>query len=351
MDAGQTWTAIDGSGCQCLPAASTILRTALAENAAGTTLYASFAPTSDASGSLYSTTDGGTTWVELSQPCTSGCLDWYRDAIAVSPTNPLVLYASGAGLYELTDGGKTWNASSGQPVYADQHAFAFSKDGSRMYLADDGGIFVTTDPTDANASFTSLNTTMNTMTFYPGSRFCPESLKSLLAGSQDHGVNLYLGELSWPNGEQSGFCGDGGSLYVDPQGLYAYAHCQGGAAHWAANPTGDASTTSWVAAQNGINPSDPWPWVADIRPTRRPSRPFTRGPTTCINRPTPPRRGPPSLLTLRPVGDSHHRRVAHGMKYYLYGANDGTVSVTHNALTGTAADVDEAEWSAQPFDQ
>ena len=266
-DSGQTWVAVNGASGSSVPSPPAVFRTALAENAAGTKLYAAFAR-SDFSdpGSIYSSPDGGQHWTALAS--TGGGIDWYRDAIVVSPVNANVIFATGADLFQSVDGGKTWtdlNSISSNQQYADQHNFAFTADGSHLYLADDGGVFVSANPNSANAAFTSLNETINTLTFYPGFSFSGTDPSSLLAGAQDHGLDLWTGSLGWPNGEQSGYCGDGGSAYIDPAGEYAYAHCQGGPANWVANPTGDSSTTSWVAAQAGIDSSDNQPWVADIK--------------------------------------------------------------------------------------
>ena len=339
-DSGQTWVAIDGSGANAVPVNTAVLRTALAEDAAGTTLYAGFAPfNGTAPGYLYSTTNGGATWTQLPLPSGADVLDYYRNAIAVVPTNSQVLYASGAALYESTDGGQTWIVINvGSPIYFDQHAFAFSPGGTQMYLADDGGIFVTSDPTDANPIFTSLNKTINTNTFYPGFSILPGQPNSLLAGSQDHGIGLYTGALAWPGGWN--FCGDGGAAYVDPQGMYAYAHCEGAGsgANWMASPDA-SSSTSWIPAQSGISTSDRWPWVADIKGDPQNVSTVYTG-TNHLYRSTnfaaswtsisPDLTAGSSTLTTIGISPTDSNTI-------YTGAGDGTVSVTTNALSGASA--------------
>ncbi len=338
-DSGQTWTPIDGSGAGTIPTPANVFRTALAESADGTTLYAAFANSSlTAPGLIYSTTNKGTSWTQLATPSPDG-IDWYRDSIAVSPTNPQVLYAAGIGLYESTDGGQTWVKNTGGVLYADQHSIVFSADGSRLYVADDGGIFSSTAPTVASATFASLNSSINTMTFYPGFSLSPTTSNWLLAGSQDHGLNLYTGSVAWQNGEQSGFCGDGGSVYIDPKGTYAYAHCKGGSADWTANATADASVTSWVAAQTGISTTDREPWVADIKGDQQTvSTVYTvtdrlyqsvnnAASWTAISGDLTA-----GQSTLTTIGIS----PTNGNTIYT-GAGDGTVSVTTNALSGTSS--------------
>lgn len=333
-DAGQTFKTMNGTGANSVPAPSAVLRTALAEDASGT-LYAAFARSDyGAPGSLYKSSDGGQNWIKLTAP---NSLDWYRNAIAVVPSNPKVMYASGASLWESTDGGNTWTAVGGQS-YADQHAFAFSADGSLLYLADDGGVFVNTDPAAAFASFTSLNETINTLTFYPGFSILAGNSKSALAGSQDHGVNLYLGELAWPNGEQSGFCGDGGSVYIDPKGMSAYAHCEGGSANWVSNATGGKESTAWVAAEDGISTQDRWPFVADIKGDFRNVSTVYTGTNRLYRSTNSGALWTPISPDLTDGGTISTIGVSPFDSNTLYvGSNDGKLSVTHNAAAGDSA--------------
>ena len=220
-DSGQTWTAVGGTGANVLPAPGTVARVALAEDSAGTTLYAAVALNNGGDndngtpGSIYESTDGGANWTDLGSPSATDGPDWYRDAIAVDPANSSVIYTSGISLYVSLDGGKTW-AAAGNGVYADQHAFAFSADGSRMYAADDGGIFVTTTPASATPAFSSLNNAVGTMTFYPGFSVFPSDQAQLLAGAQDHGLDLYQGAPLWTQ-TALGYCGDGGARLYRPQ--------------------------------------------------------------------------------------------------------------------------------------
>jgi photosystem II stability/assembly factor-like uncharacterized protein len=271
LDAGQTWAPADGTGTNVLPAANTVARMAITEDASGKTLYAAVALDnsndngSGNPGSIYKSIDGGANWTNLGPPSASDGPDWYRDAIAVDPANTNVIYTTGINLYRSTDGGKTWTGYGfGSPgLYSDQHAIVFSANGSQMYVADDGGIFVTNDPADTSPSFSSLNETLNTMTFYPGFSISPNDEAQLLAGSQDHGLDLYQGYAMWG---EVGLCGDGGAAYIDSEGSYAYGHCPG-ANTWIANSSGVTSMTNWQLADTGINPNntDDQPWVADIK--------------------------------------------------------------------------------------
>jgi len=335
-DAGVTWKPLNGTGANIVPALSAVLRTSITEDVTGANLFVAFARSDFGSpGSVFHSTDGGANWTQLASP---SALDWYRNAIAVVPNNPKVLYATGAGLYESVDGGATWNAVGGQ-AYADEHAFAFTPDGKTMYLTDDGGVFVNTNPAAASANFVSLNTTINTLTFYPHFSILAGKPKSMLGGSQDHGLNLYLGELAWPNGEQSGFCGDGNGVYIDPKGEYAYAHCQGGSANWAVNPTGDASTNSWVAGQTGIDVSDRTGWVADIEGDQKNLSIVYTG-TYRLYRSTNNAADWTAISPDLTYGNGVISTIAvspSDSNTVYVGSDDGKISVTNNATAGAAA--------------
>lgn len=56
---------------------------------------------------VYKSTDGGETW----SPANRGMIDYRITALAVDPANPQIVYASGDGgeLFKSTDGGQSWN--------------------------------------------------------------------------------------------------------------------------------------------------------------------------------------------------------------------------------------------------
>jgi photosystem II stability/assembly factor-like uncharacterized protein len=269
-DSGQTWAPIGGTGTQSLPAVSPTGRVALTETADGTTLYAAAAnKLSDdnfggPAGSIYVSTDAGAHWTNLGNVNTWDGSDWYRNAIAVDPVNPKILYVAGVNLYQSANGGKTWSVGEYDwGVYADQHAIAFSADGQMAYVADDGGVFSSKTPAAANPAFSSLNSTLGTMTYYPGFAVTSNPDLQVIAGAQDHGIDMYQGNLQWT---ETSYCGDGGAAYADASGNFAFVHCPG-ANVWAISPDPQQGFTNWYFANNGINPNgtDQLLWWADVK--------------------------------------------------------------------------------------
>jgi uncharacterized protein (TIGR03437 family) len=206
---------------------------------------------------IWKTTDGGLTWTQLPIPNSLSWGDqlWYDTAIAVSPVNPDVVYSGATPIFRSLNGGATWSSPSPlgpnlQRIHVDQHAFAFTPDGSKLYIGNDGGIYYTTDITATSINWNELNDTLATTQFYPGMSIDAANVSSAIAGTQDNGTQRYDGNLSWTGVT----CGDGGFTAVDfsaPQ--LAYSACQDIAIQRTATLSGNSS---WVPASYGIDQTD-----------------------------------------------------------------------------------------------
>ena len=171
---------------------------------------------------IYSSTDGGTTWTAATSNYGG---DLYRNAIAVSPIDPTFVVGGGLDAFASFDGNTTWRQIDAlAALHVDQHAFAFSADGSEIYVGNDGGVF---SGATANKSPTwnSLNTTLAITQFYPGFSIHPTDTSVTLGGTQDNGALLYSGSLFWTYAS----CGDAGAAYILPQNpQIVYVTCQTG---------------------------------------------------------------------------------------------------------------------------
>src|SRR5262249_43264251 len=212
----------------------------------------------------------GTTWTKLTTVpdyCKDQC--WFDNVVRVHPTDPMTIFAGGSAttdpvtgalrpLIRSTDGGNTWqNVSSGGGVtlHVDQHALAFSADGSRLYVGNDGGAYRTDDPKVSPISWTNLNTPLNLTQFYNGASIHPTNQLIGFGGTQDNGTQRFTGSQVW----NEVACGDGGWTAIDPSmPSTVYAACgtidsidirksiQGGG----------AGTFVSVSTNNGITQSD-----------------------------------------------------------------------------------------------
>src|SRR5438128_2575248 len=150
---------------------------------------------------IYRTTDGGNSWTGP----VAGMSGAAGTAIVFHPTSSGVVYAalsaSGdptlAGVYRSTDGGATWrsvaNGTSGTGLHVDLHALAFSGNGGRLYIGNDGGVW-RSDNTAARAiDYTNLNTTLAITMSYPGHgvHFSDENI--MFVGTQVNATQRYSG--------------------------------------------------------------------------------------------------------------------------------------------------------------
>jgi uncharacterized protein (TIGR03437 family) len=265
-DAGQTWQVMPGSGANALPLSTAgRIQIAIAPSTPAT-LYAAL---QNASGNnllgIYKTTDSGGTWNSTNAPdiCPAPVTQcWYDMTLAVDPKNPDVVFAGGSlVLLRTQDGGASWNTLSfigpnRVQIHVDEHNMAFTPDGSKLYVVNDGGAYSTTDITNSPLNWTELNDTLGLTQFYPGLSINPADANLSLGGAQDNGTQLYRGQPSWSNVT----CGDGGYTAIDPVvPSIAYAACQ----NIQIFRTGNGGTT-WLRSQYGINAQDRVNFIAPL---------------------------------------------------------------------------------------
>jgi hypothetical protein len=179
-DGGTSWTAATGI--------TGATRVTLATTAASSTQV--WGMYEDASGNIargvLSSSDKGHTYTFVSAPTVSGGLfqsadggmstdggqGFYNHLLAVNPTNTNQLFmGANLGLWRSLDGGVSWKQMShwyggGHPYsHADHHASAFVNDGSKLFVANDGGLAVFMDPYRA-----SVPTVATDLTFVDHSR-------------------------------------------------------------------------------------------------------------------------------------------------------------------------------------
>ncbi len=161
------------------------------------TIYSALADSSTTSSNLLGvikTTNGGATWSQLTSDtrlttngiCNAQC--FYDIPMAVSPVSANDVFLGGAAnngtLIRSTDGGSTWTEISRNDVqgatdsiHVDMHAIAFNNTGSVMFVGNDGGVWKTTAPTGTPAAgfWTNLNQSLQITQFYPGVSIHPSN--------------------------------------------------------------------------------------------------------------------------------------------------------------------------------
>lgn len=175
-------------------------------------IYISMADALEGRG-LYRSNDGGATWSVVNSANIPTYQGWFSHDVAINSNNPENVLWAGVEAYKSTDGGSNftkktvWNAwdfgqvpvggPEGPPEYAhaDIHAIYYAPfDPNTVYLATDGGIFVSTDNGE---SWEGRNGGYQTQQFY--SRFSSSASDPNLAmgGLQDNATAIYIGDDAW----------------------------------------------------------------------------------------------------------------------------------------------------------
>lgn len=171
---------------------------------------------------VWKSSDAGAHWNLLRNPNVGDGL--FKRTIQVSPVDPNVVFIGGLFPARSINGGTTWQF----PInwHADYHAFEFSKDGQKIYIGNDGGIWSNSSASgpgmlnNVSPTWANLNGDLQTALMYPGVSVDDNDPNIAYVGTQDNGLLFYTGTPGW----QSGICGDGAATAVGIQGV-AYLSC------------------------------------------------------------------------------------------------------------------------------
>ena len=267
LDGGQTWQSLRGSGANALPITD-VGRISLSIAASSpSTLFAAVHNYSDGSLlDIFKTTDGGSLWNPTHAPdiCAATGQCWYDMTVRVNPTNPDVVFAGGqTSIIRTVDGGITWvdvtfsGFNQQQFIHPDYHDLQYTPDGGTLYIANDGGMYSTTDITNAVVNWTELNDSLSITQFYPGVAIHPSNTNMALAGTQDNGLQRFDGNPSWDYVN----CGDGGYSAIDRiVPATGYTACVSGDI---VDKTPDFGNT-WIPSEYGIDPQDRRQFVSPL---------------------------------------------------------------------------------------
>ena len=248
----QIWTRVTGTG---LPSQSRMGWVTLAAVPnpvnAQTVLYVGIADANSSSENLMGvlkSADGGVTWAQLTNVpdfCAKQC--WYDMVLGVDPldaTGNTVFFGGGtvsspAGttLLRTTDGGQTVGDFSmvgdGTVLHVAQHSIAFASGAGKMYIANDGGVWSSTNAAIAvtapgSQSWVDLNNTLAIAQFNAGLSLHPANPGLAFGGTQGNGTQEYQNGASGATWTDTRTCVDGGYTVVDPNEQTAvYLSCAG----------------------------------------------------------------------------------------------------------------------------
>ncbi len=224
------------------------------------TVFASVASVSTgATLAVQKTTDGGTTVGSVTPPNNyMGGQGWYDQWIIVDPANANNVYVAGsAGSFSIqrsTNGGTTWAdiSTGGASPHADHHAVTFDASAA-LVEGDDGGVFRLASPATAT-TWTDLNGNLATIQFQ-GIAQKPDDAAIAAGGSQDNGTEVMTnGSPIWT--ETDG--GDGGFVRFNRQTTTDLLRVSPVASFGASAFFRKSTNTgaSWSNATTGLNGAD-----------------------------------------------------------------------------------------------
>src|SRR5437870_5104945 len=283
-DHGATWTRMIGTAANPFPTTNVGRIDIDLARSTPNTLFALVAK-ADGTGllGLWKTTNASNganaDWIQqINTPdfCTStgGSQCFYDLTIRVSPNNANLLFAGGSSgdsqavpfnyraLFRSTNGGANWSTVANgatSSLHVDLHALAFSSNGNRLYIGNDGGVWRSDSPAGRAIDYTNLNATLAITMSYPGHgvHFSDENI--MFVGTQDNGTQRYSGAPAWDT--VTG--GDGTYAAIDPSvPSTVYTTCQFICIF--RSITDGTTPASFAFKTNGINPSDRANFVAPL---------------------------------------------------------------------------------------
>jgi photosystem II stability/assembly factor-like uncharacterized protein len=217
VNSGQTWTRVYTS-----PYATTSNMKVAVTPAAPESVYVLVGTTTaPASARVEISTNGGETWTNKASNFDVGQLS-YNFYLFVHPTDVNTLYVGTRDLWRSTDGGTSYTnitrsftltggyTPTQSKAHPDQHHFYISPTNpATMYLANDGGLWKTTDNL---ATLQNLNSSLS-LTMFVSLAVHPEFTGRVYVGTQDNGTQRRSNNgMRWKEFST----GDGGQTVVDP---------------------------------------------------------------------------------------------------------------------------------------
>jgi photosystem II stability/assembly factor-like uncharacterized protein len=220
---GATWTLLTNA-----PKGTAAGRIAIAISPTNpSVIYVTATSTNPATfGALYKimrSNNGGSTFTDLTAgtPNYMGFQGWYDTVVAVDPSNPATVYVAGSAgtnsILRSTNSGVTWtDISSGGATPHADHHAGVFNAIGRYIDGDDGGIYRLKGV--GPTSWADLNGNLETIQF-EGIGLHPTDRNKAIGGSQDNGTAIYTGGVVWT--ETDG--GDGGfAKFSQTNGNRAY---------------------------------------------------------------------------------------------------------------------------------
>lgn len=167
-------------------------------------VYVSLADTAEGSssigeGSLWKSSNFGSTWTRVSEEALNGVQGWYAQVVAVHPADSMQIVRGSEYLNRSTNGGVSYYRFPylGTP-WADFHGHAHHPTNPNiLYLVDDAGVWRSTN---FGISYQPVNTGLVTSQFYNGFSCSAQDSNRAVGQVQDRFGWIYTGSPAWVSG-------------------------------------------------------------------------------------------------------------------------------------------------------
>ena len=169
---------------------------------------------------VYKTQNGGDLWTQTNDWQLSGMnssFGWYFGQVRVHPEDENMLWVMGVQMYKSSNGGSSWQDGTGYAVHVDHHAMYFDQVNNRILLGNDGGLYYSMNN---GSSWTKINNLPFTQFYAIDVDY--QNPERLIGGTQDN--NTIMTNDGGLNNWQPILGGDGMYCLIDysnPNILYA----------------------------------------------------------------------------------------------------------------------------------
>jgi autotransporter-associated beta strand protein len=238
-------------------------------------IYATFANTSGSLASAWITSNGGTSWTQLT--ATPNFLNGqgnYATTLIVDPKNPNIVYAGGGSgtnsFIETTNSGASWTdistAITGTSPHSMHHAIAVDATG-RVIDGNDGGVWRLDNSLPGAQAWTNITSNLQIGEMLGGALDPTNPTNNAFAGNQGNAVNQFTGGLVWTARDSS----DSGAVRIDsattPLTVYRQVPSSSSFGSGGIFRKSTDGGVTWANATTGITTTDPQstydPFVVD----------------------------------------------------------------------------------------
>ena len=215
-DGGTTWNELTNG----VPTGSEVGRIGITISESNPDILYAFYDLDNYDVGVYKTLNGGASWTRTNDGVLYGMnsnFGWYFGQIRVDPTDPDKVFVMGVNLFRTDDGGNSWNDLSSWEIHVDHHAMFFDEGNNRIIEGNDGGLYLSEN---SGNSWTKINNLPLTQFYAIDIDFnFPERL---YGGTQD---NNTIRTLTGGNSDWEPILGGDGMYtlvdYTDPFTIYA----------------------------------------------------------------------------------------------------------------------------------